>query len=164
MTRRSNQTPMGDLSKAKAQGAVSALIPEDFGSLMESNPLPPVKNSLDYNIDDPEKPTSIYLFREDYGADNRVSVLGTFRGKCTVKVNSFLAVGTSSEPPILRMFNEVQIHGPIARRDLQIKLKPDRVSAQLDLGHHQLEETAGGNRSVPSFLNPYLFFEADREL
>lgn len=164
MTRRPNQAPMGDFPKGKAQAEISALIPEDFGSLMESHSLPPVKNSLDYNIDDPEKPTSIYLFREDYCADNQVSILGTFRGKCTVKFNSFVAVGNSFEPPTLQMFNEAQIHGPIGKRDLQIKLKPGRVSAQLDLGHHQLEETVGGQRTTPSFLNPYLFFEADREL
>lgn len=113
-------------------------------------PLPPVRNSLDHNIDDPEKPTSIYLFRENYSADNRVSWVALFRGPASVKFSLALAAA--------RVENEAEIHAPLGKFDLQLKLKKDRVSAQIDLGHHLL----AADKAKGLFFNPYALVEIDR--
>lgn len=130
------------------------------------NPLPPVKNSLDFNIEDLEKPTALYLFREDFAADNKVAFNGKFKGKWTVKVNSVLGVGGTLNAPKLEVIDDAQLNGPIGHHNIQLKFKPTKFSAQLDLGHHLSLHKAHVHNNVKDhfhlFSNPYLFYETDR--
>lgn len=130
-----------------------------------SLPAVPVKVSTDYSIADLEKPTAVHLFREDFGPDNRVQFGGKFKGNWTVKANAAVKVEGSANHPRLFLSDDVQINGPVAGTNLQLKLKPDLVSAQMDFGHTFFRaeyDTPQGAVRIDQFVNPYLYFESDR--
>jgi len=149
--------------KAKAAEATRA-IRREIESL--PTPLPPVKNSNDFVIMDLEKPTALYLFKEDFAADNKVQFNGRFRGRWTVKVHSALAVGGNTDAPRFEFVDEAQLNGPLGQNDLQVKFKPQKLSAQLDFGHHLVMTNYkwGTRHYVNTFLNPYVYLETDRAL
>lgn len=128
--------------------------------------LAPLKTSLDYNLEDLEKPSALFMLREDFAADNKLAFNGKFRGKWTVKVNTLLAVGGSRENPKLEVQDDAQLNGPVGKHKVQLKFKPKKFSAQLDFGHHLISNNVtlkdGTQVNSSSFLNPYLFFESDR--
>lgn len=130
------------------------------------NPLPPVKNSLDFIIEEFEDPMGLLLFRRDFTPSNKLSFHGMFRGRWTVKLNSFLGIGGQWPTPVFEMLDEAQLNGPVGRYDAQIKFRPARVSAQLDFGHHlMLHRTyidKGARIDKYSFWNPYILAETDR--
>jgi len=130
-------------------------------------PLPPVKISNDFTVTDLEKPTALFLFREDFAADNRITFNGKFRSRWVVKWNAFLAVRGNSQAPAFELLDDAQINGPIGRNSLQLKFKQKKLSAQLDFNHHLIHndyELATKRHNFYTFLNPYLYFECDRSL
>lgn len=136
---------------------------------LEDKPLfaVPVKISNDFNIEDLEKPTALYLFREDYNHDNKLAFNGKFKGRWTVKLNAALQVEGSCNEPKLAIVDDAQLNGHLGSNALQLKFKPAKVSAQLDFGHHAIHShTHGKGYEVvnQSFLNPYLYFDTSRDL
>lgn len=128
-------------------------------------PFVPVKVSNDFAISDLEKPTAVFLFKEDYCPDNRIQFGGKFKGRWGVKANAAMKVEGSANQPRLFLTDDVQINGPIAGANLQLKFKPEILSAQMDFGHTLIQndyETAQGPVRINQFLNPYLYFESDR--
>lgn len=129
-------------------------------------PLAPLKNSLDLNIEDLEKPTALYLFREDFAADNKLAFNGKFKGKWTVKLNSILGIGGNVNAPKLELYDEAQINGPIGQNSIQLKFKPAKISGQFDFGHHlaynKVHVENGQPHNTFLYANPYLYFETDR--
>lgn len=128
-------------------------------------PFVPVKVSNDYSINDLEKPTAVFLFKEDYCPDNRIQFGGKFKGKWNVKANAAMKIEGSTNQPRLFLSDDVQINGPVAGTNLQLKFKPDLLSAQLDFGHTLIQndyDTAQGPMRINHFLNPYIYFESDR--
>ena len=128
-------------------------------------PFVPVKVSNDFSISELEKPTAVFLFREDYAPDNRIQFGGKFKGRWTVKANAAMKIEGSTHEPRLFMSDDLQINGPIAGTNLQLKFRPEVLSAQLDFGHTLVQndyDTAQGALRINHFINPYLYFESDR--
>lgn len=154
----------------KADG-ISSVDPKGISVSYDGQPtkpvvLAPLKTSLDYSLEDLEKPSALFMLREDFAADNKLAFNGKFRGKWTVKVNTLLAVGGSAESPKLEVQDDAQLNGPVGKHKVQLKFKPKKFSAQLDLGHHLISNSValrnGTQINSSSFVNPYLFFESDR--
>ncbi len=128
-------------------------------------PLPPVRISNDFNIEDLEKPTALILFREDYNADNKIQFNGKFRSKWTVKFNAAINLAGSLSAPQLELVDDAQINGPVNGNELQLKFKPKLFSAQLDFGHkliHTFYNTQNDSSHLYTWFDPYLYFDSDR--
>lgn len=125
----------------------------------------PASNSLAHCLEDLEKPTAIFMLKEDYAPDNKVQFQGKFKGRWTVKVNSALGIKGDLESPSFDLIDDAQLNGPVGNNTIQLKFKPKKFSAQLDLGVHTLtkkEPTLEDNIGSRTYWNPYLFYESDR--
>ena len=127
--------------------------------------LPPVMNSFDYPVDELEKPVALRVFRDGFAANNSASLYWKFQGRWTARFQSGLFFGAQSTNSRFGSIDEAQINGPVGKYDVQLKFKADKLSGQLDLGHHALwrKQVKAHPFLANLFWNPYIYLEADRE-
>lgn len=149
-----------EVAKIKIDDTVRAINREQL-------PTPPVKISNDFKIKEMEKPTAFFLFREDFEPNNKVSFNGTFKSRWAVKFNDGVDIDGTIQNPLFRTFYDIQLNGPVGKSNLQVKVKQDRLTAQLDFGHHLVHNEVSAtqsHRNLFTFLNPYVYFECNDKI
>lgn len=127
--------------------------------------LPPVMNSFDFPVDELEKPVAVRVFQDGFAANNSASLYWKFQGRWTARFQSGLFLGTQTQNSRFGFLDEAQINGPVGKYDVQLKFKANKLSGQLDLGHHAFwrKQVKAHPFFANLFWNPYIYLEADRE-